>query len=530
MKSICVVGAGASGLACIKESLASGLNVTCYEQSSELGGLWRYHEEDNDDVASVTKATVINSSKELSAYSDFPPDETLPNYCHHTHLLRYFSSYADTFGLRPFIKFNHKVVSTVQQVDGKWLVKTLNISSGHESDEIFDGIMVATGHHCKPHRPQLKGLDKFTGTVIHTHSYKRPDAFVDKKVLIVGMGNSAGDAAVELSSVAEGVTLSTRSGSWVLSRVYKYGLPMDYVIMRRFIIYLALHLLPYNLVCWLFEWDLNHKFDHQLYGVKPKHRVLGQHPFVNDALANRILSGTVTIKGDVDTFTERGAIFSDDLNTQVDFDAVILATGYETSFSFLPDDICDFSQEHVDLFKYAVNPNIKKPESLMFIGLIQPYGPLIPISELQARWFCQLQIGSVTLPSRQQMMNDIEGKKRAHRQRYYSSPRHKMQVDFIDFMDEIADQIAVRPSLSKYFFTDLLLWWHLIFGPSVPYQYRLEGPGKWSGARQAIITVDQRISRPLAAPKVTDNFKRNQYLWPIILLAGLVPLIMLLLA
>lgn len=495
-KSICVIGAGASGLACIKECLDAQFNVTCYEQVAYTGGLWRFHDEDVDEVASVTKATIINSSKEVSAYSDFPPQPDLPNYCHNSQLIRYFDSYADHFGLKKHVKFRHQVNKVEQRPDGKWLVKVTDLESKGQVENVFDGVMISTGHHTKPHKPHFEGLDKFKGTVMHTHSYKRPNAFQDKKIVIVGIGNSAGDAAVELSAVTDEVYLSTRTGAWVLSRVYRNGLPMDYMLLRRSNNLLK-HLVPYSLVCHSVERELNQKFDHELYGLKPRHRVFGQHPFVNDALPNRILSGTVKIKKNVERFTEDGVVFQGENGKVTPVDVVILATGYETCFPFLGKEILDTSGTHIDLFKYAINPHLKRPESLMFIGLIQPYGPLIPISEIQARWFCQLQLGRVKLPSKEQMIRDIEEKRRALHARYYSSPRHTMQVDFVEFMDEIAEQMGAKPNLLKYFFLDPALWRRLFFGPCVPYQFRLDGPGKWSGARKAILEVDDRTQRAL---------------------------------
>lgn len=525
-KSICVIGAGASGLTCIKECLSVGFRVTCFEQASYTGGLWRYHEEDLQEVASVTKATIINSSKEVSAFSDFPPQPQMPNYCHHSQLIKYFDSYAHQFDLKDHVKFRHRVLALTQTHDGKWLVRVLNLQTQSESETLFDGVMVSTGHHTKPHWPHFEGLEHFKGSVIHTHSYKRPDAFVDKKVLIIGIGNSAGDAAVELSSVAEQVFLSTRSGSWVLSRVYRTGLPMDYLMVRRFINYFAFKVLPYSFVCSLVEFDLNQKFNHQLYGLKPKHRIFGQHPFVNDALPNRILSGTVKIKKNVQRFTQNGVIFEGDNGQVTPIDVVILATGYETHFPFLEKGVLDTSNHHINLFKYAFSPHVKKPESLMFIGLVQPYGPLIPISELQARWFCQLQLGRVNLPSKDNMLLDIEAKRISHHKRYYSSPRHTMQVEVIDFMDETASQFGAEPKLLKYLFTDPVLWYHLVFGPFVPYQYRLNGPGCWSGARDAILTVHQRTRQAFGTSIDQQNDSTANYFIPLLAIMTMFSLIL----
>lgn len=140
------------------------------------------------------------------------------------------------------------------------------------------------------------------------------------------------------------------------------------------------------------EHMLNSRFDHEKYGLKPAHRVFGQHPMVNDALPNRILSGTVVVKGDIEEFVEDGVIFKGESKV-TPIDAVILATGYEVHFPFLDDKILFAKNNEVQLYKYMFNPNLAHPNTLAFIGLIQAVGPAIPISEMQARWYIHLMQG-----------------------------------------------------------------------------------------------------------------------------------------
>ena len=499
-KRICVIGAGASGICCVKECVAVGLDVVCYEKVEYTGGLWRYHESDEDGIASVTRATVINSSKEMSAYSDFPPPKELPNYCHNAQLVQYFDSYADHFGVRKYVHFRHEVLRVTQNSDyeetGRWKVRVRNNETDSESEDVFDGVLVCTGHHVKPFQPSFKDQDKFRGKIIHTHSYKRPNGFEDQNVAVVGVGNSGVDAAVELSMVAKQVHLSTRRGTWVLIRVGPDGVPFDMLYLRRMYALLQ-KVLPYTLICSVIEKFLNSRFDHEKYGLKPAHRVWSQHPTVNDALPNRILSGTVRMKGDIVQFTETGVLFDGD-KQETPLDAVVLATGYEVSFPFLDASILDTTGNHCYLYKYAFNPNLTHPETLCFIGLAQPTGPLIPISELQARWFCQLIIGQAQLPAKSQMRADIDQKRAAMAKRYYAGPRHTLQVDWCDFMDQLAAEFGVKPNLWTFLFTDPVLWWHLLWGPLVPYQFRLVGPGRWDGARTAILTVKERVLQALA--------------------------------
>lgn len=91
VKRICIVGSGPSGLACIKSCLEEGLDVVSYDKSDFIGGLWYYHDEDVDGVASVARSTIINTSKEMSAYSDFPPPGEFPNYMHNSKMVSSFN-------------------------------------------------------------------------------------------------------------------------------------------------------------------------------------------------------------------------------------------------------------------------------------------------------------------------------------------------------------------------------------------------------------------------------------------------------
>ena len=73
------------------------------------------------------KSTVINSSKEMTAFSDFPPEDTMANFMHNREMCRYLKNYAKNFGLLKYIKLNHSVVSIVRNDDyetsGKWKVR-----------------------------------------------------------------------------------------------------------------------------------------------------------------------------------------------------------------------------------------------------------------------------------------------------------------------------------------------------------------------------------------------------------------------
>ncbi|CAG2116707.1 unnamed protein product, partial [Medioppia subpectinata] len=308
-----IIGGGSSGAAACKACLEEGFEPLVFEKSSYTGGLWRYHDEDIDGVASVAKSTIINTSKEMSAYSDFPPPAEFPNYMHNTKMVKYFDLYGETFAYEKYVKLRHDVIGLEQNGDyestGRWkLTAKDNNNEGKVTDYVFDGVMICTGHHVQPQVPTFKDQHLFNGQIVHTHSYKRPDPYVDKRVVVVGVGNSGGDAAVELSSVSDKVYLSTRRGTWISNRVGPSGQPSDTSYIRRHT-NLLFKYLPYSTICSMLESGANKRIDHEKYQLKPKHRILSQHVFVNDALPNRILSGTVVVKGDINRFTHNGVIF-----------------------------------------------------------------------------------------------------------------------------------------------------------------------------------------------------------------------------
>ncbi|ROL55562.1 Dimethylaniline monooxygenase [N-oxide-forming] 5 [Anabarilius grahami] len=423
-KRVAVIGGGTSGLTCIKCCLDEGLEPVCFETSDDIGGLWRFKENPETDRASIYHSLIINTSKEMMCYSDFPIPAQFPNYMHNSLIMDYFRMYAEHFQLKRHIRFQTKVLHVTPRPDfphsGQWDVE-IESKDGRREKQVFDAVMVCTGHHCHPHLPlkDFPGIDTFKGKYFHSRDYKTPEEWRGKRVVVIGIGNSGGDLAVELSRMAKQVYLSTRKGSWILNRVGDNGVPLDMVLnnrMRRWII----QMLPVGFINNVGEKQLNKRFDHKLYGLQPAHRVFSQHPMVNDDLPNRILSGTVSVKPNVQEFRGSSVVFEDG-TVEDDIDLVVFATGYTFSFPFL--------SSHV-----------------------------IPVS---------------------------------------NNKRHTIQVDYIPYMDELAKQVGVRPSILKLLLTDPKLALNIIFGPCTPYQFRLHGPGQWEGARQAILTQWDRVTEPL---------------------------------
>ncbi|XP_004688156.1 PREDICTED: dimethylaniline monooxygenase [N-oxide-forming] 5-like isoform X2 [Condylura cristata] len=495
-KRIAVIGAGVSGLGAIKNCLEVGLEPTCFEGSDDIGGLWRYEEKTEGGRPSIYRSATSNTSKEMTAYSDYPFPAHFPNYMHNSKLMEYLRMYVRHFHLLKHIRFQTRVCSVRRRPDfsctGQWdvVVET----EGKQESHVFDGIMVCTGIYSEPVLPleSFPGIKRFKGEYIHSWEYKSPEKFQGKRIVVVGIGNSGVDVAIELSHVTSQMFLSTRTGSWVWNRVWDNGMPMDIALFTRFNSVLN-KLYPAFLMNRWTESKLNARFNHDVYGLQPKHRFLNHQSTIGDDLPNHIISGRIVMKPNIKEFTETSVTFED--GTKEDIDVVIFATGYKFSFPFLESDSTVLDNQYT-MFKFVFPPQLEKP-TLAFIGILQPVGAVIPTSEIQSRWAAHVFKGLNKLPSVSDMMADITKKRKKNEAHFLNNPRDRLRVLYVDYMDDIASEIGVKPNLCSLLLWDPKLAVTSFFGPCTPYQYRLQGPGSWAGARGAIMTHRERIIKPL---------------------------------
>lgn len=205
-KRVCVVGAGVAGLTATKHALEEGFDVVCFEKDSDVGGLWNYHDNVQDGSPSLYNSCSINTSKEMTCFSDFPIPKEFPNFMDHKHFKKYLSMYCENFNLRKNIRFQTSV-DKIEKADSenRWKVSIHSVKSNKKTCEVFDYVLVCNGHLHEPNKPNLPGLDMFKGKVIHTHDYKTFRGYEDKRILVVGIGNSGADVACELSRHAQHV-------------------------------------------------------------------------------------------------------------------------------------------------------------------------------------------------------------------------------------------------------------------------------------------------------------------------------------
>ncbi|XP_060773531.1 dimethylaniline monooxygenase [N-oxide-forming] 4-like isoform X2 [Neoarius graeffei] len=450
-RHVAVIGAGCAGLTSIKCCLDEGLEPVCFESSDDIGGLWRF------------KTTVLSVSQ------------------------------------------RHDFSRT-----GQWEVVTEN-KDGHKETQVFDGVFVCSGCFTHPITPlsAFPGIDAFPGKCSHSWEYKDSQPFHGKKVVVIGTGNSSGDLAVEISRVAEKTFLSMREGTWVVGRMSTGGLPMDMNVLTRMNT-LLLQVLPRDLLNWAVERFFNQKYNHRLYGLQPSHRILDQQPIVNDDLPGRIIQGAVQLKPNVREFRGSTVVFENEA-IEDGIDAVVFCTGYKPSFPFLVFSKDNDPMGEVSLYKRVFPLFLERP-TLAFIGLNTASGPLMPIMEMQARWATRVFTGLTQLPPKEKMRKITEKDFKENLKRCGCPKKAVLNVDHLPYLDFIAQEVGARPNLLWLFLTDPGLGLRVLFGPCTPYQFRLCGPGKWDGARQAILTQWERVAqpfktRPIPEPKTTPGLR-----------------------
>ena len=433
---VCVIGAGSSGIAVVKALADRGIPFDCFEISDRVGGNWAFRNPNGRSAA--YRSLHINTSRDRMAYADLPMPRDYPDFPHHTLVARYFDDYVDHFGLRERITFGTEVTHATRLAPRRWRV-TLGTGTVHE----YGVLVVANGHHWDPRWPDPPIPGSFAGSVLHAHSYVDPGEPVDmrgKRVVVVGMGNSAMDLACELCQpgVAARLYLSARRGAWVVPN-YLFGRPLDQLgLTHPFVPWrvqsLAAEVLLRALVGSPWRFGL----------PRPDHPPLAAHPTVSQDLLVRLGRGDIVPKPGIERFEGRTVRFAD--GSAVGADVVVCCTGYKVSFPFFDPGFLAAPGNDLPLWRRLARPG---EDDLFFVGLLQPLGATMPLAEAQAGLIGELLAGRYALPSAEAMRTEMERERRHLAARYVASARHTMQVDFERYLRELARERRVGGARSR---------------------------------------------------------------------------------
>jgi glycine/D-amino acid oxidase-like deaminating enzyme len=266
--------------------------------------------------ANLYDSMTLHTGKHLSHLPRLTFDRRVPLFPSRRDFVEYLQRYVEVLALP--VETNRNVTG-IERRDDEWLVST------DRGDITARDVVVATGIIASPRLPDIPGRERFRGRVMHSIEYRRPAGFEGRRVLVVGVGNSAGEIGSELANAGARVTIAVRSGANVVPRQIA-GVPIQYVAF-------AMRALPTGTrtaIAGLFG-----RFTELVRGApvlpKPVHGPLDAIPMIGFHLVDAIRAGKVTVRGGVSALTETGAQFI--AGIEEPFDDVIFATGFSAALA-----------------------------------------------------------------------------------------------------------------------------------------------------------------------------------------------------
>jgi len=314
--SVVIVGAGPAGLAagaCLRKA---GVDFIILERADQIAPAWRRHYE----------RLHLHTVKRFSSLPFLPFPKDYPRYVPRRQMVDYLDSYARTFNLQP--RFG-ETVRSIRKDGSDWLVE--NTSSLIRA--LF--VVVASGYNAEPVQPVFPGAERFKGHVMHAKDYANGKPFAGQSVLVIGMGNTGAEIALDLVEQGAHPTISLRNGVHIVPREL-FGIPI-----QMFSILSGILPLRGNspLLLRIVDRALG---DLAPYGIRRPPGPIMQKtsgrariPVIDVGAVKKIQQRAIRIAPGISEITADGAVFADDSKAR--FDAIIFATGYRANYSsFLP--------------------------------------------------------------------------------------------------------------------------------------------------------------------------------------------------
>lgn len=415
--SVCIIGAGVGGLNAASALKKKGIYFDCFDKRSRIGGIWDF--DPKKQHTSVWASMNMNTPSGLYQFADFPMPDSYPDFPAHYQVHAYLESYIDHCGMRDSIHLNNGVSKAECLSDGTWRV---TLDSGEVRQYNF--LIVANGHHNTPNLPNYSGIDTFKGDTVHSRFYRYRHDYKDKNVLVVGIGNSGSQIAVDVSYDAKMTYMTVRRGVYVIPH-YMFGFRIDKVLGCTLDWWFK-KLLPHPLYGLFFTGLYNVLVaKHRQMGMpKPDHLMMASLPTVSEGLPNRIGDGKVKIVPEVIRIEGNTVHLKDGSNIEVD--SIIYATGYHTDFPFLDPEFLAIQDNYIPLYKRIFMPGAK---NIAFIGVFQAitWG-FLDIMEKQAKMVAEYLTGTYRLPSVDEQKADIEKEKKVIAREFLATLRNNYEM------------------------------------------------------------------------------------------------------
>jgi cation diffusion facilitator CzcD-associated flavoprotein CzcO len=309
---VAIIGAGPAGLAVAACLRQAGVDFIIIEKEQQAAPAWRRHYE----------RVHLHTTKRYSSLPFAPFPKHYPRYVPRDLFVDYIDAYAQRFDLRP--QFG-ETVKAIAREDHGWRVEATSgpLRARH--------VVIASGYNAEPLRPEFAGIHTFTGKTLHSADYRNATPFAGQSVLVVGMGNTGAEIALDLAENGARPTISVRGGVHIVPREL-FGVPIQMVGM-------AARLGPQRVNDVLFPIILDLVLGRpEKYGLKrPRQGLLQQIavasriPVIDVGTIDKIREGAIKVAPDIAEISERGARFADGKHGE--FDAIIFATGFRPGYA-----------------------------------------------------------------------------------------------------------------------------------------------------------------------------------------------------
>lgn len=473
-----IIGTGPSGLVALKELKEVGLDVVAFDSQDNLGGVFS-NSYDN---------LLLTGSDVNVIFGSFPEtDVTQPRMWNGREYVNYLQKFAEHFDLLPNVLFSMRVEHVTRDSDGDgWRVTARSTKEAEKTVEYkFDRVVFCSGSNSCPNVPELPGQNHFRGRILHSSAFKNADAFRGKKVLIVGLGESGSDVALEVAKVASATAISSRRGpGYVIPRHFG-GTVSDLDTNRCY------HSMPYvlgNSRLIQFKRLIERFFrsaddDTKVLALAERlNRRRGfpwQQRFSTKStnFLEAIIYHGAEYKCGIARLESDCVLFDD--GTYFECDAIVLCTGFKPSFPFIGDEDEALEEANVPRRLYLRTFHPRLQDKAAWIGLVRPgVGAIPPCAEMQARYIARIFSGRQSLPDTEAMERDIHAWAQRDLEQFpIDAARVGTLTDYFRFMHTMGEHIGCNPPLRRLFLSKPKIWARVMFAPLSPVQFRLVGPG-----------------------------------------------------
>jgi len=304
-----VIGAGPAGLASAACLSRRGIGARVFEQAANVGSAWRSHYD----------RLHLHTVKSHSALPGMAFPANAPKYPSRREVIAYLEAYARHHRIAP--EFGETVMAVLPTGDG-WRVVTASGNDTHAH-----AVVIATGANRVPRMPTFPGQASFGGQVLHSRAYRNADAFAGQRVLVVGMGNTGAEIALDLAEKGIAVTLAVRSPLNIVRRdVLGRPTQLTSIMLDRLPPRVGDPVAKFlrNLTVGdLARWGIARAQQSPLRQL----RLEGRTPVIDIGTVAAIRRGEILVRPGIERFEADGVVFTD--GRREGFDAVLMATGFE---------------------------------------------------------------------------------------------------------------------------------------------------------------------------------------------------------